>query len=133
MPTAWDRQIHRLCERAQDLYERGAVLYESAAVVCCLPQDRGAFTESLSKQSRARYALPEAIFNEPRVPYELAEGTYEDTLGRGEAAEVMGKANARRREIAPSREPLSQVPCSRDEVTGRFEGDGCPSALDRYA
>jgi hypothetical protein len=116
---AWERQIHPLGEQAQGLYERAALLYPSAASLFRLPQDGNAFAE--------------ALFNEPPVRYELAEALSHDALDRSEAVEALRKTHARRRELAPSREPLSQVLCECVEVTGRFDGDPCPSAADRCA
>jgi hypothetical protein len=55
-----DRQVHPLCERAQDLCGRAVVLYESAAVISLLPQGQRVFAEALSKEAEARCKLAEA-------------------------------------------------------------------------
>jgi hypothetical protein len=75
--------------------------------------------------------LAEALSIEPPVPYEQREATCKDSHERSEAVEFLGKMYARPRALAPSREPLSQVLCTRVEVTGRFDGDRCPSVADR--
>jgi hypothetical protein len=107
-----------LYERAQCLYERAQCLYEAAAAVFRLPQDRSAFAE--------------ALFNEPPVRYELADAACENTLVGISAAEVLGATHARRRELAPSDEPLSQLACTHVEVIGRFDEYLCRSVRDRY-
>ena len=83
-----------------------------------LPQDRRAFAE--------------ALFNGAPVRSVLAEPTCEDAHDRSEAVEVLGKTHARRREFAPSLEPLSQVLRLRVEVTGRLGGDRCPGDAGRF-
>jgi hypothetical protein len=133
LPTAWDRQVHRLGERAQGRCERAAVLYELAAAIFRLPQVRSAFAEALSKKAASRGVLAEALFNEPPVRCELAEVACEDTPDRGEAVEAAGKTQARQRELVPSDEPLSRVLCRRIEVTGHFDGDRYASVADRHA
>jgi hypothetical protein len=124
-PRPGDRQIHPLGERAQGpyepaqgLYERAPVLYESAAAIFRLPQDRSALAKALSK--------------EPPVRKELAGVACEDAFDRISAVEVLSKTRARRRELAPSHEPLSRVPCTRVEVIGCFDGDRRPSVVDLY-
>jgi hypothetical protein len=116
LPTAWDRQIHPLGERAQGLYERAAVLYGSAAAIFRLPQDRSALAEALSKQ--------------PQVRYERREVTCEDAVDWSEAPEALGKTQARRRELSPSHESLSHVLFTRVEVTGCFGGVLCSIVAD---
>jgi hypothetical protein len=130
---AWTRQVHRLGERAHVLYERAAVLYESAAAIFRLPQGRSAFAEALSKEAASRGALAEALFEEPPVRCELAEVACEDTLEGSEVVEAAGKTQARRRELVPSREPLSRVRGTPIEVTGHFDGDRHASVADRSA
>jgi hypothetical protein len=87
-------QVHLLGGRAQGLYARAAVLYEPAAAVSGLPQDRRSLAEVLSKPSPARFARAEALFDESPVRCDLAEVTCEDTRDRSEAVERLGKTHA---------------------------------------
>jgi hypothetical protein len=71
----WGCQIPFLCKRAQGRCERAAVLYETAAIISPLPQDRS--------------ELAQALFNEPQARYELAQVVCEDPHDRVSAVEVL--------------------------------------------
>jgi hypothetical protein len=114
-----DRQVDVRCEPAQDRCERAPVLYEPAAFISRLPQDRSALAQALYKEAASRCPLAQALSH--------------DSHDRGEAVEVLCKTYAGRRQLARSREPLSRILCTRAPVTGRRGGDRCASALDRYA
>jgi hypothetical protein len=84
----------------------------------------------------ARWGMPGYVADSstsPSFSTSSQRSACKDTLDRSQAVEVLGKTQARRRELASSHEPLAQVWCARVEVAGRFDGDLCPSAAARYA
>jgi hypothetical protein len=119
---------HSLGKFVEPVSERVEALCEPPPDLCKLVQDRWL----AGRRPGPKRARRGAVKQSP-ARFTLAEVACEDTLDWSEAVAVLGQDASAMLRARTEPRTLSQVLCTRIEVTARFDGDLYQSVADPYA